>query len=86
MIVSSAKFQRTPLSCFKAKQAPGFRLATAPTVSKWKRRFEQADLEGLGRPEFEAKAAGIIGLYLSPPQHALEWVKSSNVPDAGPVE
>jgi len=51
------------------------------TISRWKQRYEKDGLLGLAtihpgqqpqklRPQFEEKAAAIIGLYLNPPQNA----------------
>lgn len=43
---------------------------TAPTISRWKKRFLSERVNGLIQVDFEVKAADIIGLYLNPPQHA----------------
>src|SRR2546426_1043598 len=45
---------------------------SAATIARWRRRFEEDRVGGLGgrHPGSKAKAADIIGLYLEPPQHA----------------
>ncbi len=43
---------------------------TAPTISRWRERFIEQRYMASDDPNFEEKAADIIGLYLHPPQHA----------------
>jgi hypothetical protein len=62
--------KKSDLRAGEATKPPGLWSVVIARVSVWRRRFSGRYYLASDDPDFESKAADIIGLYLNPPQHA----------------